>query len=160
MVWSNWLSSLQQSVISRSCRRRSRRKMSSVHSSGIGCSQVLENRQLLTVSLSLSAAAANESDLLAARTITVTATNDVAVVGNQTVDMTVSDFEVGDFTLSAPQITILAGQTSGSVTLTVLNDTVVEAAETGTISLTGPSAGLVVDAINGSKTLTIAPDRR
>ena len=158
MVWSNWLRSLQQSAISCSYGRRSRRKSSPVHSSRIGCGQVLENRQLLTVSLSLSAATANESDVLAARTITVTATNDVAVVGNETVDVTVTDFEVGDFTLSASQITILAGQTSGFVTLTVLDDTVVEAAETGTISLTNPTAGLVVDLINGSQTLTIAND--
>ncbi|MEZ6091698.1 MAG: hypothetical protein R3C05_27560 [Pirellulaceae bacterium] len=66
--------------------------------------------------------------------ITVSAVADGPVSGNQTVDLNVtgSGIEATDYNLSGTQIQILNGQTQGSVTFTVLNDSFDENQETAT----------------------------
>ncbi|MHA7901410.1 MAG: malectin domain-containing carbohydrate-binding protein, partial [Henriciella sp.] len=60
-----------------------------------------------------------------------------------------------DFDLAPPlQITIPAGETTGSVFLSILDDALVEVQETLTVSLTGASAG-AIDVENGSISFTI-----
>ena len=98
---------------------------------------------LPTVNLSVSANSGSET---AATAITVTATASRAVSGNQTVALTVSGTGVtsGDYVLSSASIAIPNGQTSGSVTFTVTNDTLVESTETATLSLSAPSSGVIL----------------
>ena len=93
------------------------------------------------VNLSVSAAAGTEAGTTA---ITVTATADGAVSGNQTIDLGVSGTNVtaGDYNLSNSSITILNGQTIGSVTLTVKDDLLNEGDEIATLTISNPSAGL------------------
>ncbi|BAY93855.1 MULTISPECIES: choice-of-anchor I family protein [unclassified Tolypothrix] len=78
--------------------------------------------------------------------ITVTATASSAVAGDQTVDLGVSGTGItsGDYTLSGNKITILNGQTTGSVTFTVVDDALVEGNETATLTLSNPSAGITL----------------
>lgn len=105
------------------------------------------------VSLSLSTTSASE----AARTvITLTATADAPVSGNQTVDLVISGTGVttGDYTLGATQITILNGQTVGQTTLTVVDDATPEATETVTVTLANPSSGVSLGTVkSGSFTI-------
>ena len=91
------------------------------------------------VNLSVSANAGAEADQTA---ITVTATADKAVSGDQTVDVGVSGAGItsGDFTLSDTTITIPDGMTTGAVTFTVVDDTLLEGAETATLTLSNPAA--------------------
>jgi len=98
---------------------------------------------LPTVNLSVSANAGTEVGVTA---ITVTATSSSAVVGNKTVDLAVTGIGItaGDYSLSAAQITILNGATTGSVTFTVQNDAVVELLETAILTISNPSAGITL----------------
>ncbi len=91
--------------------------------------------------LSLSANTGTEADQTV---ITVTATTDMAVTGDKTVDVVVSGAGIDgdDYVLSNTVLTIADGTTSGNVTFTVSDDTVYEGDETATISITNPSAGL------------------
>ena len=100
-------------------------------------------RSQATVNLSVSAAAGTEAGSTA---ITVTATANAAVGGNQTVDLGVAGTNItaADYTLSNNIISILSGQTSGSVTFTVNNDTLLEGAESVTLTISNPSAGLIL----------------
>jgi hypothetical protein len=93
------------------------------------------------VSLSVSANVGTEA---AASAITVTATASKPVIGNQTVDVAVSGagIDANDYTLTNTSITILDGQTTGSVTLTVLDDASQECAEKATVTISNPSAFL------------------
>ena len=93
------------------------------------------------VNLSVSAASGTEA---AATAITVTATADGAVIGDQTVDLAVTGTGItsGDFSLSNATITILNGQTTGSVTFTVQDDSDVEGPETATLTISNPSSGI------------------
>jgi hypothetical protein len=86
-------------------------------------------RSQATVNLSVSAGTGTEAG---STLITITATANAPVGGNQTVDLGVSGTNIaaGDYTLSNSIITILGGQTSGSVTFTVNNDRLLEGAET------------------------------
>lgn len=99
---------------------------------------------VVPVNLSVSAATGTEAGTTV---ITVTATADGAVFGNQTIDLAVtgSNITTGDYTLSSNTITILNGETSGSVTFTVLNDTLLEGTETATLTISNPSSGLILD---------------
>ncbi len=76
--------------------------------------------------------------------ITITATADSPVSGDQTVEIAVSGTGVtqDDYTLNLATITISSGQTEGTATFTVANDDVVELTETATITLRNPSAGV------------------
>ena len=96
-----------------------------------------------TVNLSVSSNSASET---AATAVTVTATASAPVCGNQTVFLGVSGTGItaGDYTLSNTTITILDGQTTGSVTFTVVNDNVVEPVETAVLTISSPSSGIVL----------------
>ncbi|HEY9295824.1 MAG TPA: Calx-beta domain-containing protein, partial [Phormidium sp.] len=96
-----------------------------------------------TVNLSVSSNAGTEAGTKA---ITVTATAQSAVTGDQTVDLGVSGTNItpGDYNLSNTTITIPNGQTTGSVTFTVVDDAVVEGTETATLTITNPSAGITL----------------
>ncbi|MEG3960511.1 FG-GAP-like repeat-containing protein, partial [Microcoleus sp. herbarium2] len=79
-------------------------------------------------------------------TITVTAIASSAVVGNQTVNVALSGTATAaDFngTIST-SITIAAGQTTGSFTVNVNDDALVEGSETGTFTISNPSSGIVL----------------
>lgn len=96
-----------------------------------------------TVNLSVSTATATEA---AATVITVTATASAAVSGDQTVTLTVSgtDITTGDYALSNTTITILSGQTTGTVTFTVTDDAVTESTETAVLTISNPSSGIAL----------------
>jgi Ca2+-binding RTX toxin-like protein/methionine-rich copper-binding protein CopC len=97
----------------------------------------------LPVNLSVNTSSSTESGTTE---ITVTATAASAVSENQTVTLAASGSGVdsGDYTLSNSTITILSGQTTGSVTFTVTNDTLLEGTETATLEISNPSAGIVL----------------
>lgn len=100
-----------------------------------------------TPSVELTASAASGSEA-AASVITITATASAPVVGNQTVTLTVAGTGItaGDYTISnGGVITILNGNTVGTVTFTIVDDTDVEGTETAVISYTAGSlsAGLI-----------------
>ncbi|MCG9791368.1 SdiA-regulated domain-containing protein [Flavobacterium algicola] len=78
--------------------------------------------------------------------ITLTASASFAVNGNQTVSVAVSgtDITAADYTLDNSVITILNGQTSASVTLTVSNDVLPENTESALVTLGNPSSGMVL----------------
>lgn len=86
--------------------------------------------------------ASGESASEAAQTvITLTATAATAVNEDKLVDLSLTGAGItpADYLLSAPRITIPKGQTSGTITLTILNDNIVEGIEilsvtTGTLS--------------------------
>ena len=102
-----------------------------------------EAPQLPLVTLGLSDNAGTEADQTV---ITVTATADAAVSGDQTVDVAVSGTGIdgNDYVLSNTTITIADGTTSGSVTLTISNDSDYEGTETATITISNPSAGILL----------------
>tara|TARA_R110000823_G_scaffold284631_1_gene402957 strand:- start:307775 stop:314659 length:6885 start_codon:yes stop_codon:yes gene_type:complete len=97
------------------------------------------------VNLSVSANSGTEA---AGTAITVTATADAAVTGDQTVDIAASGTGITgtDYTLSAGTITILDGATTGAATFTILDDAAIEGAETATLTISNPSAGITLGA--------------
>ncbi len=109
-----------------------------------------------TVDLSVSANIGNEVD---GTVITVTATASAAVTGNQTVDLGVSGTGItgADYSLSNTTITILNGQTTGSVTFTVQSDAENEIAEVATLTISNPSSGLALGS-NTSINITITDE--
>lgn len=98
---------------------------------------------LPTVTLSVTSNSSSETSPTA---ITVTATASAPVSGNQTVDLAVSGTNItaGDYNLSGTTITILSGQTTGSVTFTVVDDAVVESTETAVLTISNPSSGITL----------------
>ncbi|MCL1467457.1 DUF4347 domain-containing protein [Argonema galeatum] len=96
-----------------------------------------------TVNLSVSPVTSTETGSPA---ITVTATASSAVVGDQTVNVALSGTAApADFTGTIPtSITIPAGQTTGSFTVNVNDDTLVEGTETGTFTISTPSSGVTL----------------
>ncbi len=91
-------------------------------------------------------------------TITITATAASAVSGNQTVDfaitgtgITSSDF-VGAPSLTGT-ITILDGQTTGSVTRQIFDDALIEGTETATVTISNPSSGITISTSTASFTI-------
>ncbi len=99
-----------------------------------------------TVNLSVSANAGTE---VAATSITVTATASAAVSGAQTVNLAVTgtgittgDYTLNNTTASSVTITIPTGQTTGTVTFTVVDDAAVEGTETATLTISSPSSGI------------------
>ncbi len=105
------------------------------------------------VNVSVSAATGTEAGTTV---ITVTATAASAVSGNQTVTLAVTGTNItaSDYALSNSSISILSGQTVGTVTFTVQNDNLVEASETATLTISNPSAGLTLGATT-SQNVTI-----
>ena len=107
-----------------------------------------------TVNFSVSPATATETG---SRTITVTATASQTVVGNQTVNVALSGTATAaDFTGTIPtNITIPVGKTTGSFTVNINDNTLVEPTETATFRLSNPSAGIVLGTTTtGSVTIT------
>jgi Calx-beta domain len=100
-----------------------------------------------TVNLSVSSISSSETSPAA---ITITATASSAVVGNQTVNLAVggTGITTSDYTLSGTTtpnvITILSGQTTGTATFTVVDDTLVEGTETATLTISNPSTGITL----------------
>jgi hypothetical protein len=96
-----------------------------------------------TVNLSVSPVTISETG---SPTITVTATASSAVVGEQTVNVALSGTATAaDFNGTIPtSITIPAGQTTGSFTVNINDDAVVEGSETGTFTISNPSSGIVL----------------
>jgi hypothetical protein len=108
------------------------------------------------VNLSVSANSGTEAGTTV---ITVTATTSDPVIGNQSVDLAVTGVGItaGDYSLSNNRINFLNGQTTGAVTFTVVDDTLVEATETATLTLTNLSSGLRLGSIP-SQNITIVND--
>lgn len=98
-----------------------------------------------TVQLSVDTAAGTEAGTTV---VTLTATASAAVAGDQTVDVSVAGTGItaGDYSLSATQITILDGQTTGTVTFTVADDLLAEGLETAMLSIANPSSGIALGA--------------
>ncbi|MCE7996975.1 MAG: calcium-binding protein, partial [Roseivirga sp.] len=96
-----------------------------------------------TVDLSVSANAGTEAT---GTVITITATTSQAVTGDQTIDLGVSGTGITntDYALSNTTITILNGQTTGTVTLTIQDDADIEGDETATLTISNPSAGVIL----------------
>ncbi len=108
-----------------------------------------------TVNLSVTPNQASETENT---TITVTATATSAVAGSQTLDLALSGagIDSGDFEGILPtQITIADGQTEGSVTLTVADDSDIEGTETATFAISNPSAGLTLGAVTSGDAVII-----
>lgn len=107
-----------------------------------------------SVTLSLSAAAGSEAGQTI---ITITATASAVVVGSQTVEVGVSGSNItaADYILSNSLITISNGQTTGSVTFTIVDDALFEGSETATLTLSNPSTGISLGS-SISQTITIA----
>ena len=94
-----------------------------------------------TVSLAASSTSGSEADKTE---ITLTATTNSNVAGDQTVEVAVSGTGVttGDYTLSATKITILNGKNSGSITFKVVDDFIAETTEIATLTVINPSSGV------------------
>ncbi|WNF15810.1 choice-of-anchor U domain-containing protein [Microcystis aeruginosa] len=106
------------------------------------------------VNLSVSSNAGSEAGTTI---VTVTANASDPVIGNQTVDLAITGTGItsGDYNLSNSTITILNGQTTGTVTFTIVDDALVEGTETATLTLTNPSSGLILGStISQAITLT------
>ncbi len=88
---------------------------------------------------------------------TITATASGAVSGAQTIGLDLTGLDPSDYTLSAPQITIADGETTDSVTLTIVDDDVAEGAEIGTLRLINPSGGISLGTTTTSN-ITITDD--
>ncbi len=112
-----------------------------------------------TVNLSVTPNQASETENT---TITVTATATSAVAGSQTLDLALSGagIDSGDFEGILPtQITIADGQTEGSVTLTVADDSDIEGTETATFAISNPSAGLTLGSVTSGATVITDNDQ-
>jgi FG-GAP-like repeat/Calx-beta domain len=96
-----------------------------------------------TVNLGISTSTGTEAGTTI---VTVTATASSAVVGNQTVNLAVAGTGItaGDYNLSANQITIANGATTGSVTFTVVDDMLAEALETAALTISNPTSGITL----------------
>jgi hypothetical protein len=104
---------------------------------------ITDNDDFPTVNLLVSPATSTETG---SPTITVTATASSAVVGAQTVDVNLSGTATDDdFTGEIPaSITIPDGETTGSFTVNINDDELVEGSETGTFTISNPSSGIVL----------------
>ena len=95
-----------------------------------------------TVNLSVSTNVGSEENMT---TITVTATASAAVVGNQTVSLTITGAGINALDYFSPNtITILNGNTTGSVTFKVRTDAELEGTETAILTISNPSAGILL----------------
>lgn len=114
----------------------------------------ITDNDVATVDLSVSANSGSETAMTA---ITLTATSNIVVNGDQTVevDVTGTGITSGDYTLTDTIITIPNGSTTGTVTFTVVDDVVGEGPETATVSISNPSSSLVLGS-NISEDITIA----
>jgi len=107
--------------------------------------------------LSLSAASGSEP---AQTQVTVTVETSWPVAGAKTLglEVTGTGITAGDYSLSPAQITLADGAAQGSLTLAVVDDTLVEGTETATIALAAPPSGVALANTGTSATLAIADD--
>ncbi|MGB3403611.1 MAG: Ig-like domain-containing protein [Microcoleaceae cyanobacterium] len=112
-----------------------------------------QDDDLPVVNLSVTPTLTTEADTT---TVTITATTSAEVNGDQTISLNVTGDEItgSDFTLSNSQITIANDTTTGSATLTILDDNFIEDNETVIIELFNPSTGIQLGE-NNTATLTI-----
>lgn len=116
------------------------------NSLGVGIDNINVTGQTVSspsVSLSASAASGSEAN---ASVITLTATSSSPVTANETVSLSVSGVGItaGDYTLSNTQITIPNGQSTGTVTFTIVDDNFRESLETAIIAINSVSSGLTI----------------
>ena len=110
---------------------------------------------LPTVVLSVSTSSGTEAG---STVITVTATTDGPVRGNQSVSLNITGTaSPSDYALSNTTITILDGQSSGSVTFTVVNDAFDEDTETAILTISNPSNGILLGTVL-TQSINIADD--
>jgi hypothetical protein len=102
---------------------------------------ITDNEPYVTISLSSSNFAENSG-----KTLTITATASATSASNQTVSISVTGTGItaSDYTLANTTITILAGNTTGTQTLTLQNDNILEGDETMTLTSASPSSGIWV----------------
>ena len=95
------------------------------------------------VNLSISRNVGTEAE---ATIITITATATSPVLSDQTVSLSVSGVGIStaDYALNSNTITIPRGQISGTSTLTIVDDTMVERTETAIIGISSVSSGLLL----------------
>ena len=95
----------------------------------------------ITVELALSATSASEADQTV---IIFTANSSEAVSENQTLDINISGTGIttGDYTISATQFIFIAGESTATASLTIVDDADVEGTESMTVSISNPSAGI------------------
>jgi uncharacterized protein YjiK len=98
---------------------------------------------LPNVSLSVSSNVGTEAGTT---NVSVTATASSPVNGDQTLNLGVAGTNItaGDYSLSSTVITILNGQTTGSVLFTVVNDALTENTEAATLTISNPSSGILL----------------
>lgn len=108
------------------------------------------------VNVSVSSSTGSEA---AGSVITVTATASFAVTGNQTASIGVSGTGItaSDYSLSNSTITILNGNTTGTVNFTVADDTLGEGNEVAKLTISGPSSGIDLGA-TAFQNVTISDD--
>lgn len=108
------------------------------------------------VQLNVSSSSGSEA---AGSVITVTATAEGAVNGDQSVDLTVSGAGItaSDYVLGSTQLTITNGMTGASTSFTVLDDALNEGDEIAQVSISAVSSGLIVGTPD-SQTITIVDD--
>ena len=111
------------------------------------------SNDLPLINLSISSNTGSESGTTL---VTLTATTTDPVIGNQAVNLAVTGTSIttGDYIISNSVIAIPNGQTIGSSTFTIVNDTLVEGTETATISISSISSGLLLGSTT-SQTVTI-----
>jgi hypothetical protein len=97
-------------------------------------------------SVNLSLSSSSTSEATPNNTITITATASGIATTDQTVDIAISGTGItaSDYSLDKTTITIPAGQTTGTATLTILDDTGIEGTETATITISNPSSGIAL----------------
>lgn len=116
------------------------------NSLGIGIDNInVTGQNVSTPSVTLSASVSSSSEANAT-VITLTATAASAVTANETVSLAVSGIGImaGDYSLSNTQITIPNGQSTGSVTFTIVDDNLREGLETAIVSINAVSSGLSI----------------
>ncbi|BAY78897.1 hypothetical protein NIES25_53760 (plasmid) [Nostoc linckia NIES-25] len=120
----------------------------------ININDIINEVQPNFVNLSVSSNSGSETDTNA---ITVTATASKAVTGTQTINLGVSGIGItsGDYNLTNAVITIADGQTTGTATFKIVDDSSIEGTETATLSISNPSSGLALGS-NTSQNIIIA----
>lgn len=95
------------------------------------------------VNLSVDVTTASEANLTE---ITVTATTSANVMGDQSIEVNISGNGITpeDYLLPNPQIIIPDGSNTGSVTFSVIDDSLAEETETAILELINPSEGIIL----------------
>ena len=161
MKLANWLQTLATRLAPRDRRsrmQRHRRNVTRQHYDVRSLTESLEDRTLLIAPVNLSVSAATGTEV-GTTAITVTATADSAVLGNETVSLAVTGTGItaSDYDLSNSTITILNGSTTGTVTFTVKDDLLNEGDETATLTISSPSSGLTLGTTT-TRDITITDD--